>query len=154
MAARLKAGKGKQKGKSTKGRKLDGLNTLSPEEAAEAFEELFKLHAKLASVSGEIRKDIADEYATVAKRMDIPKKIVKHLFGLEKHRRDVVKKQAEFDSRDRDALMKVAQMMGEDTPFGQFAMRAADLAKRDDFGGAEPGDAGEGGEDEGEEAEG
>lgn len=163
MAKALKAGgavaRGKGKGgKGGKGGKapkdsFNGRNTLTPEEAEEAFEEIFKLHAKLASVSGEIRKEIADEYATVAKRLDIPKKIVKHLFGMEKHRREVIKKEAEFDSRDRDALLKCGQMFGEDTPFGAFALRAANLAKKDEFAGDAAADDGEGLPEEEEPAE-
>jgi len=135
-------GKGKKQPKSDEPR-YSGLNTLTPEDAAEAFEEIFKLHSKLGSVSGEIRKEIADEYATVAKRLDIPKKIVKHLFALEKARREVVKTEAEFDSRERDALLKCAQTFGEDTPFGAFALRAANLAKRDDFAGDSSADGGD-----------
>ncbi len=148
MAKTLKAGgaaskKPKAKAKGGKPeRTFSGKNTLTAEEAEEAFEEIFKLHSKLASISGEIRKEIADEYATVAKRLDIPKKIAKHLFALEQHRRKIVKTEAEFDSRDRDALLKCGQMFGEDTPFGAFALRAASLAKPDEFAG----DAGDGGE--------
>jgi len=150
MAARVKAGgvpaKTPKKKKTAAKPKGGGSrkNTLSAEEAAEAFEELFNLHAELSTVSGEVRKRIADEYATVAKRLEVPKKIVKHEFALERHRRQIAKIEAEFDGRDRDALMKLAQIFGEDSPFGEFALRAANRAKRDDFGGqAETGDGGE-----------
>lgn len=159
MAQALKAGgptgkKGKGKGGKQPKQTFSGRNTLTPEEAEEAFEEIFKLHSKLASVSGEIRKEIADEYATVAKRLDIPKKIAKHLFALEQHRRKTVKTEAEFDARDRDALVKCGQMFGEDTPFGAFALRAASMAKRDEFAGdAADGNPGDDGEDGGEPAE-
>lgn len=170
MAKRLKAGgvkpkaktKTKEKPASSGGRgSRRASNTPSSQEATDAFEELFDLHAELGRVSGEIRKRIADEYATIAKRLDIPKKIVKHEFALEKHRRETAKREAEFDGRDRDALMKLAQIFGEDTPFGQFAARAAGNAKRDDFGGMEEGqgagagaDKVDGGEQPGEPAEG
>lgn len=145
MASRVKAGGVKPKPKKAKKAKpgggRSGKNTLSAEEAAEAFEELFNLHDELASVSGEVRKRIADEYATVAKRLDVPKKIVKHEFALEKHRRHIAKIEAEFNGRDRDALMKLAQIFGESSPFGEFALRAAERAQRDEFGGeSEPGD--------------
>ena len=147
MAQRLKAGGVKAKAKTKKVKSSSGSgggrrqrsNTMSAKEAAEAFEELFDLHAELASVSGAVRKKIADEYATIAKRLDIPKKIVKHEFGLEKHRRETIRREAEFDGRDRDALMKLAQIFGEDTPFGQFATRAAGNARGDDFGGDDEG---------------
>lgn len=151
MAGRLKAGGApakKKKAAKPRGGGKRGSNTLSAEDAAEAFEELFRLHEELGSVSGAVRKRIADEYATVAKRLEVPKKIVRHQFALEKHRRDTVKKEAEFDGRDRDALMKLAQIFGEDSPFGQFAVRAAGNAKKDNFGGAtEPGEGDDGGED-------
>lgn len=152
MAGRVKAGgvPAKQKKKKgaakPKGESRSRKNTLSAEEAAEAFEEIFNLHAELETVSGEVRKRIADEYATVAKRLDVPKKIIKHEFALEKHRRAIAKLESEFDGRDRDALMKLAQIFGEDSPFGEFALRAAGRAKRDDFGGSEEKDElGEGG---------
>jgi hypothetical protein len=149
MASRLKAGGVSKKPKAAKkgggkgkGGRPSRTNTLTAEEAADAFEELFDLHKELSSVSGEVRKRIADEYATIAKRLEIPKKIVKHEFALEKHRRETAKKEAEFDAQDRDALMKLAQIFGDDTPMGQFASRAAGNAKRDEFGGSK--DAGEG----------
>lgn len=148
MAPRMKAGAAKP-GKKKKGGGRS--NTLSKEEAAEAFEELFTLHDELASVSGAVRKKIADEYATVAKRLDVPKKIIKHEFALEKHRREMAAKEAEFDGKDRDALMKLAQIFGEDSPLGQFAARAAGNAQRDAFGGVDEGGDGEGDEPDAEE---
>jgi hypothetical protein len=160
MAGRVKAGGAPKKpakkkaAAKPKGAGRTGKNTLSAEEAAEAFEEIFNLHAELETVSGEVRKRIADEYATVAKRLDVPKKIIKHEFALEKHRRAIAKLESEFDGRDRDALMKLAQIFGEDSPFGEFALRAAGRAKRDDFGGStettelEPDDGPEAGDDE------
>jgi hypothetical protein len=142
MAQRLKAGGITPKPKATKARirAVDthaASNTLSSDEATEAFEELFSLHDELASVSGAVRKRIADEYATIAKRLDVPQKIVKHEFALEKFRRKTNKRETEFDGRDRDALMKLAQIFGEDSPFGQFALRGAGAAKVDRFGGSD-----------------
>lgn len=151
MAPRVKAGGVKPKAKKTPkprgaraARRGDNLPTA--EEATAEFDELFALHKKLGEVSGRIRKEIADAYATTAKRLDVPKKIIKHQFALEKHRRETIAKEREFDGRDRDALMKLSQMFGESSPFGEFALRAAGNAKKDEFGGSEEGDgAGEGG---------
>lgn len=139
MAPRLKAGGVKPKPKKAKKPKgasaRPGKNTMSAEDAADEFETIFDLHKKLETVSGEIRKEIADQYATCAKRLDVAKKLVKHTFGLEKHRRAIAKIEAEFDGRDRDGLMKLAQIFGEDSSYGEFALRASNRAKRDDFGG-------------------
>jgi len=146
MAQRLRAGGAKPKPKDKKPRiraveTQAGSNTISSEEAVEAMEELFGLHDELASTTGAIRKRIAEEYANVAKRLDVPQKIVKHEFALERFRRKTAKREADFDSRDRDALMKLAQIFGEDSPFGQFALRAAGAAKLDHFGGSEDAEA-------------
>lgn len=149
MAQRLRAGGAKPKPKDKKPRiraveSQAGANTISSEEAIEAMEELFDLHDELASTTGAIRKRIAEEYANVAKRLDVPQKIVKHEFALERFRRKTAKREADFDGQDRDALMKLAQIFGEDSPFGQFAMRAAGAAKVDRFGGSADAEADDG----------
>lgn len=118
-----------------------GKNTVTRAEAVQEFEEIFELHRELGEVSGAVRKRIADAYATTAKKLDIPKKQVKHLFKLEKFRRENEAAEKEFDGRDRDALMKCAQIFGEDTPFGAFAAAAAGRAKTDGFGGTGPEEA-------------
>jgi hypothetical protein len=112
-----------------------GRNTVSRAEAIEHFEEIFELHRELGEVSGAVRKRINDAYATTAKKLDMPKKTVKHLFKLEKFRRENEAAEKEFDGRDRDGFMQAAQIFGEDTPFGQFALAAAQRAKPDGFGG-------------------
>jgi hypothetical protein len=114
-------------------------NTVSRAEAIEHFEEIFELHRELGEVSGGVRKRINDAYATTAKKLDMPKKTVKHLFKLEKFRRENEASEKEFDGRDRDGFMVAAQIFGEDTPFGQFALAAAQRAKPDKFGGGTDG---------------
>lgn len=111
-------------------------NTVSRAEAIEHFEEIFELHRELGEVSGAVRKRINDAYATTAKKLDMPKKTVKHLFKLEKFRRENEAAEKEFDGRDRDGFLLAAQIFGEDTPFGRFAAEAAGRAKTDSFGGA------------------
>lgn len=120
-----------------------GKNTVTRAEAVREFEEIFELHRELGEVSGAVRKRISDAYSTTAKKLDIPKKQVKHLFKLEKFRRENEAAEKEFDGRDRDALMKCAQIFGEDTPFGAFAAAAAGRAKTDGFGGTGPEEEGE-----------
>jgi hypothetical protein len=128
------AGKGKPNGNVVsldKSRK----NTVSKAEAVAQFEEIFELHRELGEVSGAVRKRINDAYVTTAKKLGVTKKTAKHLFGLEKFRRENEAKEKEFDGRDRDGFMLCAQIFGEDTPFGEFAFAAAGRAKTDKFGG-------------------
>jgi hypothetical protein len=143
-AAALKAPKGpriavdntRAAGKADKDKsEKRGKNTVTTAEAIEQFEEIFELHRELGEVSGAVRKRIADAYATTAKKLDMTKKTVKHLFKVEKFRRENEAAEAEFDGRDRDGFMQAAQIFGEDTPFGMFALAAAGRAKRDGFGG-------------------
>lgn len=118
-----------------------GKNTATRAEAVELFEEIFELHRELGEVSGAVRKRIADQYSTVAKKLDMPKKTVRHLFKLEKFRRENEAAEKEFDGRDRDGFMVAAQIFGEDTPFGQYALAAAQNAKADKFAGTKGGTA-------------
>lgn len=149
MAPRLKAPGAKKKAAKPAKKKaannvvtLDksrrrGSNTISSKEATAEIETIFELHRELNEVSGEIRKRINDQYATTASKMGVTKKLVKHIFALEKHRREVESKEAEFDARDREECLKGAQIFGEDSPFGAFLMRAAGNAPIDGFAGTE-----------------
>ncbi len=134
-----KAGKGPQiavdntRGGGKGGHK--GKNTLTRAEAVAEMEELFELHRELGEVSGAVRKKIQDQYKTTANKMGTSAKVVKHLFKLEKFRRENEAAEKEFDSRDRDGFMLAAQMFGDDTPMGQYAADAAGRAKVDGFGG-------------------
>jgi hypothetical protein len=136
-----KAKKSKASGKGGGGPKIAvdntrrGKNTISKAEAQTQFEEIFELHRELNEVSAAVRKRIGDAYATTAKKLDMPKKTVKHLFKLEKFRRENEAAEQEFDGRDRDGFMVAAQIFGEDTPFGAFALAAAGRAKADAFAG-------------------
>lgn len=130
-AKKAKGGGGENVVELDKSRK----NSISKAEATKQFEEIFELHRELNEVSAAVRKRIGDAYSTTAKKMGMPKKGVKHLFKLEKMRREIQAAEKEFDGRDRDGFMLAAQIFGEDTPFGEFAMRAAGNAKTDGFGG-------------------
>lgn len=110
-------------------------NTVSRAEAVAEFEEVFELHRELGEVSGAVRKKIGDQYKTIGKKLDMPVKTVKHLFKLEKFRRETEAAEKEFDGRDRDGFLVAAQIFGDDLPMGQYAQRCADNAKRDGFGG-------------------
>jgi hypothetical protein len=147
MAENLKKGGGKKAPKKKKGAKagepagnviaLDKTrkkNTATRAEAVAQFDEIFELHRELNASSAEIRKRIGDAYATAAKKLDLSKKSVKHLFKLEKFRRENEAAEREFDSRDRESFELAAQMLWG-TPFGEFAAHAASLAKKDGFGG-------------------
>lgn len=112
-----------------------GKNTVSRAEAVAEFEDLFELHRELGEVSGAVRKRIGDQYKTIGKKLDMPVKAVKHLFKLEKFRRENEAAEKEFDGRDRDGFLVAAQIFGDDLPMGQYAQRCADNAKRDGFGG-------------------
>jgi hypothetical protein len=128
-----------------------GKNTVSRAEAIAEFEELFELHRELGEVSGAVRKKIGDQYKTTGKKLDMPVKTVKHLFKLEKFRRENEAAEKEFDGRDRDGFMQAAQMFGEDSPFGQFALAAAGRAKKDGFGGGGKAGSDGGGTEPGED---
>lgn len=162
MAPRLKPAGGKPpkakkavkaRGSARRGPKLavdnsrgegGGKNICSRAEAVEHIEEIFELHRELNEASGAIRKKINDAYATAAKKIGISKKAAKHLFKLEKFRRENEASEREFDGRDRDGFLLAAQIFGEDTPLGAYAAEAAGRAKTDGFGG----DKAEGGEEE------
>lgn len=144
MAGRVKPpGKGKDKPgkppKGAKGKKGAGSNLPDPDAIKAHFEGFQALHDKLASVSGEVRKSIADAYSTAAADLGVPKKVVKHLWGLEKFRLANEEREHDFDSRDRDALLALGESLGEDTPLGRFAIEASGRAKKDDFGGGQTG---------------
>lgn len=124
-----------------------GKNHLTQAEAVAHFEEIFELHRELNEVSSAVRKRIGDAYSTTAKAMGVPKKVAKHLFGLEKFRRETEAREREFDGRDRDGFMLAAQML-EGLPFGDFAMQAAGRAKSDGFGGGGEAHADSEGEEE------
>jgi hypothetical protein len=129
-------------------------NTVSRAEAVAQFEEIFELHRELGEVSGAVRKRISDAYKTTAKKIGLTVKATKHLFKLEKFRRENEAAEKEFDGRDRDGFMLAAQIFGDDTPFGQYALAAAGRAKQDNFGGGAGNDAGaddDAGDGEGEE---
>lgn len=152
MAAHIKpSGKGggakpaKPKGgKAAKGANR-GSNTASSDEIVEAFDQLFDIKRRQKSANSGFSKDMADEYATIASRFEVNKKLVKHLFKKESNRRADAAKEAEFDGTDKDELLKLAQMFGEDSPFGKFAMEAASLASKDAL--SEPIDPEDGDED-------
>lgn len=110
-------------------------NICSRDQAIDQFEEVFELHRELGEVSGAVRKKISDAYATGAKKIGVSKKVFKHLFKLEKTRREVEAAEAEFLGNDRDGFLLAAQIFGDDTPFGAFALAAAGRAKKDGFGG-------------------
>lgn len=131
----LAIAKGKNGPKLAVDNSRKGKNTVSRVEAIAEFEEVFELHRELNEVSAAVRKKIGDQYSTIAKKLDMPKKAVKHLFKLEKFRRENEAAEKEFDGRDRDGFLLAAQIFGDDTPFGRFAMEAAGRAKTDGFGG-------------------
>lgn len=118
-----------------------GKNTCTRAEAVAQFEEIFELHRELGEVSGAVRKRIGDSYKTAAKKIGLTVKATKHLFKLEKFRRENEAAEKEFDGRDRDGFMLAAQIFGDDTPFGQYALQAANRAKTDKFGGGGEGHA-------------
>lgn len=121
-----------------------GKNTVTRAEAVADYEEIFELHRELNETSAAIRKRIGDAYATTAKKHGTSKKVTKHLFKLEKARREVEAAEREFDSRDREGFELAAQMFGDDLPFGQFAAQAAARAKKDGFAGKTKADDSEG----------
>jgi hypothetical protein len=121
-----------------------GKNICSRAEAIAHIEDIFELHRELNEVSAAVRKKIADAYGTAAKKIGISKKATKHLFKLEKFRRENEAAEAEFDGRDRDGFLLAAEIFGADTPFGQFAAEAAGRAKTDGFGGSDAGEESEG----------
>lgn len=116
-------------------------NVATLAEAQSQFEEIFELHRELGEVSGAVRKRIGDQYKTTAKKIGLTVKATKHLFKLEKFRRENEAAEKEFDGRDRDGFMLAAQIFG-DLPFGQFALAAAGRAKTDGFGGGASNDTG------------
>lgn len=118
-----------------------GKNTCTRAEAVAEFEGIFELHRELGEVSGAVRKRIGDAYKTTAKKIGLTVKATKHLFKLEKFRRENEAAEKEFDGRDRDGFMLAAQIFGDDTPFGQYALQAANRAKTDKFGGGGEGHA-------------
>lgn len=118
-----------------------GKNTCTRAEAVAQFEGIFELHRELGEVSGAVRKRIGDAYKTTAKKLGLTVKATKHLFKLEKFRRENEAAEREFDGRDRDGFMLAAQIFGDDTPFGQYALAAAGRAKTDEFGGGGAGHA-------------
>lgn len=143
-----KGGRGKRAGNVVElDKSRTGKNTVTRAEAVAQFEEIFELHRELGEVSGAVRKRIGDAYKTTAKKIGLTVKATKHLFKLEKFRRENEAAEKEFDGRDRDGFMLAAQIFGDDTPFGQYALAAAGRAKQDGFGGGGEGHADTDGED-------
>lgn len=122
--------------KQPKGKKpKKGSNLPDPDAIKAHFQTFQDLHDELGSVSGEVRKRIADAYSTAAADLGVPKKVIKHLWGLEKFRMAQEEREHDFDSRDRDALVALAESLGAETPLGRFALEASGRAKSDGFGG-------------------
>jgi hypothetical protein len=101
-----KGGRGKRAGNVVElGKSRTGKNTVTRAEAVAQFEEIFELHRELGEVSGAVRKRIGDAYKTTAKKIGLTVKATKHLFKLEKFRRENEAAEKEFDGRDRDGPM-------------------------------------------------
>lgn len=130
MAGRVKPGSGKPKPKK-RGSNLP----LEGDEALEAIKGIFTLKEKLKTTTGRIRKDIGDEYATVAKRFEVSTESVKLLVAEEELRLKKIEAFSRKNGADKAELEKLSQMFG-DTPFGKIAAEAAALiTDTEEFGG-------------------
>lgn len=103
-------------------------NAPTAEEMNEYLDRLHEINDRAEEDNATHMADMGSVYEEAAKELDMPKEAIAAAYKQDRKERKAAKKMAKADSRTRDAMAKIAQAYGDDSPLGQWASRMAAAA--------------------------